>query len=697
MAAAPPRHPSGAFVTLLVCSNCQSTLPEDSPRCPRCGPGSLTFIISEDPAAGPRGGDVPRRLVRALGLQYEVVGLLGSGGFAEVYEVRDTELQRRLAVKVLRPDVAWTAGMLARFKQEARAIARLSHPHTVPIHFVGEGEGLVFYVMPFVEGTSLSRLLRTDGPLAPERAIALAIPILDALEHAHRHGLVHRDIKPDNIMIEAGSGRPMIVDFGIAKSLDGGASHTQDGFVVGTPLYMSPEQALGHRNVDARTDIYAMGAMLYQMLTGTPPFDGASSQEIVGKHLTEPVPSIADRRIPRGLTDVVLRAMAKQPGERYPSAAAMLEALQAVQGGGAATTSGATPAAATPADATPSTPVPPTASVTPSPILLEPVTLTPTVSSDATTAKFASDEITPTPAPPRAAAPARTRRWLAIAAGVAALAAVGFGFAWALRPQATLVVRNGLVEPVRLAVAGDVYRVAPGDSLHIPLGSPDSLHAEWVLVRPRSADGSELGAIFGGTIDAKAPRGEIRRTIEPRVDDQVYFAPSVRNATGSLVRVEVVGGDAPPCECAVAAGEHDTHLGYYPLARDVAVELTDSAGRTTTIGDLEARLAAGSGVVPLDVSDASFPTVADRRAPARPASHVEALGARAVHPAPALSPLTETGMVRDGAAPDAQAAATPESTAHAGTHAAPGKPKSKSSAKQADPPRDPLRGIFPRR
>jgi hypothetical protein len=167
------------------------------------------------------------------------------------------------------------------------------------------------------------------------------------------------------------------------------------------------------------------------------------------------------------------------------------------------------------------------------------------------------------------------------------------------------------------------------------------------------------------------------------------------NATGSLVRVEVVGGDAPPCECAVAAGEHDTHLGYYPLGRDVAVELTDSAGRTTTIGDLGARLAAGSGVVPLDVSDASFPTVADRRGPARPASHVEALSARAVHPSPALSPLTETAMVRDGAAPDAQAA-TPESTAHAVTHAAPAKQKSKSSAKQADPPRDPLRGIFPR-
>ncbi len=677
-------------MTLLVCSNCQSTLPEDSPRCPKCGPQSLTFIISEDPLTGARSGgvDVPRRLVRALGAQYEVVGLLGSGGFAEVYEVRDTELQRRLAVKVLRPDVAWTAGMLARFKQEARAIARLSHPHTVPIHFVGEGEGLVFYVMPFVEGTSLSRLLRAEGPLPAERAVALALPILDALEHAHRHGLVHRDIKPDNIMIEAGSGRPMIVDFGIAKSLDGAASHTQDGFVVGTPLYMSPEQALGHRNVDARTDIYAMGAMLYQMLTGAPPFDGASSQEIVSKHLTEPVPSIADARIPPALTAVVLRAMAKQPAERYPSAAAMLEALRPMQPGGG-NVSGAIAVLAAAAAATPHPgPVTP---VTPSPILLDAATLTPTVSSDATTAKLASDEITPAPAAPARPRSRHGRRWLAIAGAAAALAAAAFGFAWALRPQASLVVTNGLVEPVRLAIGRQVYRIGPGDSLHVSLGSPDSLHAEWMLVRPRSADGTELGALFGGAIDAAAPRGELRRSIEPWANDQTYFAPLVRNGSSSLVRLVIEGQGVPPCDCAIAPGDSDGHLGYYPLAADASVRVTDDSGLSAVFDDVGTRLAAGSGVVPLDVSAASF-TVADRRAPVRATAPTETLGVRVLHPSP-LPPRAETGMVRDqGADAEAAAPAPAESVQHAPAHKA-----AKPAPKQPEPPRDPLRGIFPNR
>ncbi|MBA3658530.1 MAG: serine/threonine protein kinase, partial [Gemmatimonadales bacterium] len=274
--------------------------------------------------------DSAERLGRALGGEFQVRRLVGRGGFARVFEVFDAALDRRLAVKVLRSDVPWGPASITRFKQEARAIARLSHPNILPIHFVGEAEGLGFYAMPFLEGRPLTALI-LDGPLQPARALGIAEPMLGALQHAHAIGIVHRDIKPDNIMIEAGTERPLLVDFGIAKAMDGDGTQTEAGFIVGTPLYMSPEQAMGCGKVDARSDLYAMGVVLFHMLSGAPPFHGGDSQEIMGRHLTDPVPlnRLGDRGTPRWLADIVGRCLTKHPDDRYPSAVAVLDALRA--------------------------------------------------------------------------------------------------------------------------------------------------------------------------------------------------------------------------------------------------------------------------------------------------------------------------------------------------------------------------------
>src|SRR5207244_2429704 len=201
--------------------------------------------------------------------------------------------------------------------------------------------GLVYCVMLFVEGASLAERLRRCGPYSADEAMKIAEPILQALSHAHAQGLVHRDIKPDNVMVEAKSGRVLLLDFGIAKLFDpgggtgegggggGGAAKTATGFTVGTVQYMSPEQALGQPNLDGRSDLYAFGAMLYQMLTGTPPYDANSSAEIAGKHLGDPVPVASDvnAKIPRWLSTVIVKCLAKKPEDRFQDADDVLAAL----------------------------------------------------------------------------------------------------------------------------------------------------------------------------------------------------------------------------------------------------------------------------------------------------------------------------------------------------------------------------------
>jgi hypothetical protein len=565
-----------------------------------------------------------RRLTAALGPQFEVVRLFGRGGFAEVYEVRDTELERRLAVKVLRADMAWTPGMLARFKQEARAVAQLTHPNTVPIHFVGEGEGLVFYVMPFIEGATLADVLRAQGPLDADRAISVALPVLEALDHAHRMGIVHRDIKPDNILIEAATGRPLLVDFGISKRVneDGTMPDAHDGMVVGTPLYMSPEQALGHRDVDARTDIYAMGALLYQMITGAPPFDGTSSQEIVAKHLTEPVrvpPAIASR-VPMAMLEVIERAMAKQPADRFQSAGAMLEPLRqgARRNRAAALVDGSGVSSRINRD-------------------------DPTLQMDA------GDAVLPV---------GRRRRRQAALLLALGTAMAGFGTGAALlgRPAPSLVVENALGEAVTVSVnGGSLATVAPGDSLRLPIERGTLLAAEWRVLRPRGAGGAELGDAPGGRFEHADPRGNVRQRLDAASIGPGYVIATVANGTDDSLAVTLrdSSGARIECDCAVPPGAEAAPLGYLSTGRFRAVTFTDAAGRTVTFDSLRERASASRAVV-LRVTPEDF--VSRLAASARPAGvpsrrPVEELLPDLKLPVPP-APAVDSAAARDSSARD---------------------------------------------
>src|SRR2546422_5056140 len=264
-----------------------------------------------------------RRLQQALGEEFTVGALLGEGGFAAVFRVRDKALSRDLAVKVLDLGLTPSSSLAERFVREARTIARLEHPHIVPIHKVGGYRNEILYIgMRCVDGPSLRQLLERYERLSVGDAARIARQVADALAYAHGQGVVHRDIKPDNVLLDA-SGHVLVTDFGIAKAAYDAtpAQLTTEGMVVGTPQYMSPEQATGER-ADDRSDIYGLGIVLYQMLTGAPPFDGESAQQILMKQATvEPVPIRQVRNdVPEALAVVLHRMLEKDPAQRYQTA-----------------------------------------------------------------------------------------------------------------------------------------------------------------------------------------------------------------------------------------------------------------------------------------------------------------------------------------------------------------------------------------
>jgi serine/threonine protein kinase len=272
------------------------------------------------------------RLADALGDAYTIEGEIGRGGMGVVYRARDERLQRRVAIKVLPPELAFQQDIRQRFTREAQTAARLSHPHIVPIHSVGEGQNLVYFVMGYVDGESLAARIRRRGPLPIEEVRRIMKETADALGAAHALSVIHRDIKPDNILLEGTRGRVMVTDFGIAKALStaSGATLTGVGVAIGTPAFMSPEQAAGERNIDGRSDLYSLGVVTYQMLTGKLPFNAPSVAGILMKQITEAAPDIRRSRpdIPEDLALAVARCLEKDPESRWPTADALRRALE---------------------------------------------------------------------------------------------------------------------------------------------------------------------------------------------------------------------------------------------------------------------------------------------------------------------------------------------------------------------------------
>jgi hypothetical protein len=551
--------------TQLKCPTCRADIPAGSAFCPGCGKPSPTVISSERAATTPVTAatveSTAERLERALGPKYQVRRLVGRGGFAEVYELWDVDLDRRLACKVLHPEVAWTPGMIARFRQEAKSLARLQHPAILAIHFAGDGEGLVYYVMPFIDGESLADALRRRGVLSPDDALKVVEPILQALSHAHAQGLVHRDIKPDNVMLDGKTGRALLLDFGIAKLLDSNVkagAKTATGFTVGTVQYMSPEQALGQADLDGRSDLYAFGAMLFQVVTGAPPYDGKSSAEIVGKHLAEPAPVASDvnRKIPRWMSDVILRCLAKKPDDRFQTADEVLAALQVGRASGSAGLVGA-------------------------------ATVERKVQSGQRPARW------------------REMGWWAFAAVL--LGGVGWWYGTRQGYIGTSVVwaQNGLVEPVEIVRNGaPVDTVAPDAMVRLRVSRRSAANVRWRVLGPGTP---ALGEAVEGSMPV-VQRGLVGRRvwrITAEAAGQRFFAPLITNTTASDITVEINPGTAAAvrCNCVVPRGAVRAHVGYYRFYANSTVAAYNAAhpytGPHSDRDDFAARVAPSSGAIVL--------------------------------------------------------------------------------------------------
>jgi serine/threonine-protein kinase len=292
--------------------------------------------------------DVLERLKAALADRYRIERELGSGGMATVYLADDLKLHRKVAVKVLRPELAAALGP-DRFVQEIDIAAKLTHPHILPLHDCGDADGFLYYVMPHIEGESLRDKLAHEGELPIGEAVRILRDVVDALSEAHEKGVVHRDIKPDNVLLT--KHHALVTDFGVAKALSEATSAqklTTEGVALGTPAYMSPEQAAADSHIDHRADIYAVGVVAYELLTGRTPFLGTTPQMILSAHMTDTPDPVTKYResVPPALEQLVMKCLEKKAADRWQSAGELLPQLEAL----ATPSGGMTPTGTMPVD-----------------------------------------------------------------------------------------------------------------------------------------------------------------------------------------------------------------------------------------------------------------------------------------------------------------------------------------------------------
>jgi serine/threonine-protein kinase len=324
------------------CAACQWPLGADDLYCPRCGTPTpknvdpdATLVnppeaADEATAVAVPTGNFKDRLRHVLGAEYDLLAVIGQGGFARVYRARDKRLGRDVALKVIRPDVLGKHAFVESFRNEGVALAKLRHPAIVPIYDIRERGGLIFYIMPFVQGTTLDARME-KGRLPPFETRRILSELADALAAAHRAQMVHLDIKPANVFLEGDMQKVLLMDFGIAKALTGPADEV-GAAVVGTPEYMSPEQARGLPEIDHRSDIYSLGALGYRMLIGRPPFTGRNAKEVLEKHVTTPPVPLREinQTIPKDFADAIMRCLKKEPAERFATALELRAALDSV-------------------------------------------------------------------------------------------------------------------------------------------------------------------------------------------------------------------------------------------------------------------------------------------------------------------------------------------------------------------------------
>ena len=264
----------------------------------------------------------------ALADRYRIERELGQGGMATVYLAQDLKHDRKVAVKVLKPELAAVLGA-ERFVVEIKTTAALQHPHILPLFDSGEVGGFLYYVMPFIDGETLRARLDRETQLGVDEAVRIAREVADALDYAHRHGVIHRDIKPENILLH--DGRPVVADFGIALAVSAaaGGRMTETGLSLGTPHYMSPEQATAEKDLSARSDVYSLASVLYETLAGQPPHLGGSAQQIIMKIIAEPVEPVTRYRkaVPPNVAAAVAKALEKLPADRFETAKGFADAL----------------------------------------------------------------------------------------------------------------------------------------------------------------------------------------------------------------------------------------------------------------------------------------------------------------------------------------------------------------------------------